>query len=104
MAALDVFIKNEEAGKVAAVANDGELEKQPSRALETSRLQNLFQELSGLIDKRDSDVIKLVAEIKTVLGPSNISEVFLKLESQIDSFKFEQAKETLVQTTRELGL
>ncbi|MCP3951693.1 MAG: PAS domain S-box protein, partial [Desulfobacterales bacterium] len=104
MATLDAFIKNEAARRVAVAARGGELAKQPPRALETSRLKKLFQELSGLIDKQDSDVIELVAEIKTVLGRSNISAVFLGLESQINSFKFEQAQKTLAQMTRELGL
>ena len=104
MAALDTFIKNEDARRTEEAAGDGKLEIQPPKALETPRLKKLFQELSDLIDKRDSDVIKLVAEIKTLLGPSNISDNFLKLESQINSFKFEQAKEALEQVTKELDL
>ena len=104
MAALDAFIKNEDARRTEEAAGGGELEIYPPKALETPRLKKLFQELSDLIDKRDSDVIKLVAEIKTLLGPSNISDTFLKLESQINSFKFEQAKEALEQVTKELCL
>jgi len=104
MAALDTFIKNEDARRTEEPAGDGELEIQPPKALETPCLKKLLQELSDLIDKRDSDVIKLVAEIKTLLGPSNISDNFLKLESHINSFKFEHAKEALEQATKELGL
>lgn len=104
MAALDAFIKSEDAGQTEAAAGGGELESQPPKALEASRLKKLFKELSNLIDKRDADVIKLVAEIKTLLGPSHISDSFLKLEAQINSFKFEQAKEALAQATKELDL
>ena len=73
-------------------------------ALATPRLKKLFQELSELIDRRDSDVIKLVAEIKKLLGSSDIGDAFLKLESLVNSFKFEQAKVTLEQAAGELGL
>ena len=104
MTALVSFLRNEDAGLGDAVTDGGEMESQPLQEQEMSRLKKLFQELSDLIDKRDSEVIKLVAEIKILLGPSDISGTFLKLESQIDSFKFEQAKKTLGQTTQELGL
>jgi HPt (histidine-containing phosphotransfer) domain-containing protein len=104
MAALDAFIKNEDAGRTDGAAAGGDLEIQPPKPLETHHLKKLFQELSDLIDKRDSDVIKLVAEIKNLLGPSNISDNFLKLESKINSFKFEQGKEALEQATKELNL
>ena len=104
MAALDSFIQNEEVLKTKETANSGEPKIQHLKALETPRFKKLFQELSDLIDKRDSDVLKIIAEIKTLLGPSNISGNFLKLESQIKSFKFEQAKEALEQVTKELNL
>ena len=104
MAALDTFIKNEDARRTGEAAGGGEPGILPPKALEMPRLKKLFQELSDLIDKRDSDVIKLVAEIKTLLGPSNISNNFLKLESHINSFKFEHAKEALEHVTKELDL
>jgi PAS domain S-box-containing protein len=104
LAALNGFIKKEDAGQTEVAAGGGEIEIQVSRALETPRLKKLFQKLSTLIDKRDADVIKLVAEIRKLLGPSNISDNFLKLESQINSFKFKKAKEALEQTTKELDL
>jgi len=104
MAALDAFIKSEDARQTETAAGGGELKSQPPKALEAPRLKKLFQELSDLIDNRDADVIKLVAEIKTRLGPSHISDSFLNLESLINSFKFEQAKETLAQATKELDL
>jgi len=104
MAALDDFIKNEAAKRSEATAGGESPEDQPLTALATARLKKLFQELSEFIDKRDSDAIKLVSDIKTLLGPSNISDNFLKMESYINSFKFEQAKEALWQAARELGL
>ncbi|MEE4262972.1 MAG: PAS domain S-box protein [Desulfobacteraceae bacterium] len=104
MAALDTFINNEDAGRTEGAAGGGEFEIQPPKILETPLLKKLLQELSDLIDKRDSDVIKLVAEIKTLLGPYNISNNFLKLEAHINSFKFEQAKKALAHVTKELGL
>jgi HPt (histidine-containing phosphotransfer) domain-containing protein len=100
MAALDTFIKNEDARRTEAAAGSGGVDI----PLEAARLKKLFQELSDLTDKRDSDVIKLVAEIKALLGPSNISDNFLKMESHINSFQFEHAKEALEHVTEELNL
>jgi len=96
MAALDTFIQNEEAGITEETAG-GEV-------LETPGLRKLFQELSNLIDERDSDALKLVDKIKTLLDPSHISGAFLNLDTQLSSFKFEQAKEALEQVTKELNL
>jgi CheY-like chemotaxis protein/anti-sigma regulatory factor (Ser/Thr protein kinase) len=104
MAALDTFIKTVDAGRTEGKAGGGEFENKRPTVQETRHFKKLFQELSDLIDKRDSDALNLVAEIKTVLGPSNISDSFLKLESQVNSFRFEQAKQTLGQTTKELNL
>lgn len=103
MAALDTFIKNEDAGRTEAAAGGEALGIQSSKTLGTPRLKNFLQELSDLLNKRDADAIKLVAVIKTWLGPSNISDNFLKLESQINCLKFEQAKKVLAQTTKELN-
>jgi len=96
MAALDAFIQNEEAGRTEETTGGKELE--------TPSFKKLFQELSNLIDERDSDAIKLVAKIKTLLDPSHISGDFLNLETQISSFKFEQATKALEQVTKELNL
>ena len=96
MAALDTFIQNDEAGITEETAG-GEV-------LETPGLRRLFQELSNLIDERDSDALKLVDKIKTLLDPSHISGAFLNLDTQLSSFKFEQAKEALEQVTKELNL
>ena len=105
MAALDTFIKNEDAGqRTEGAQGSREFEDRCPTEPEKLHFKKLFQELSDLIDKRDSDALTLVAEIKTVLGPSNISGSFLKLESLVNSFRFEQAKETLGQTTKDLRL
>ena len=84
-------------------AGSGKPEIQHPKPLGTPGLKKLFQELSDLINKRDSDAIKRVAEIKTLLGPSHISSDFLNLERQINSFKFEQATKSLEQVTKELN-
>jgi len=104
MTVLDGFIKNENAGRTEETTTGGEPETRSMEALDAIRFKKLFQELSDLINERDSDVIKFIAKIKTQLGPSNIGDHFLKLESQINSFKFKQAKETLAQAIKELDL
>jgi len=103
MATLDAFLKNEAAGQTDDAACSGEHEMQHLTEQEKAHLQQLFQELAGLIDKRDSDALTIVAAIKELLGPSNISSSFLALESQINSFAFELAQNTLEQTTAGLG-
>jgi polar amino acid transport system substrate-binding protein len=104
MAGLDAFFKSEDEMRTDKAADGKEIGTPPSKPSETHRLKKLFQELADLIDKRDSDVINLVAEIKTFLGPSRISDNFLELESKTMRFKFEQAKEALEKTTKELDL
>jgi len=104
MSALDEFARNERVGQTEKKVTDRELPTQAPKAINKPRLKKLFQKLSDRIDERDADVIKLVAEIKTVLGPSNIVASFLKLASKVDSFKFEEAKKALDQAAKELGL
>ena len=103
MAALDDFIKIEDAKHSQEASIGGDSPTHPPKALEEAHIQMLFQELSGLIDEHDADVIKKVAEIKTLLGASDISSSFLKLESLLYRYKFEKAKEFLTLTTKELG-
>jgi len=57
-----------------------------------------------LLDRHDSDALAIAAEIKSLLGPSNMNPSFLKLESQINSFKFEAAKDTLEQAVKDGAL
>jgi CheY-like chemotaxis protein/nitrogen-specific signal transduction histidine kinase len=104
MKALDAFFRKENAIRTKAAAGSGEAGSPPLQAFESSRLKKLLQELAGLIDERDSDAIKLVADIKALLDPSGISKNFRVLESRIVHFKFEQAKEALERVTKELGL
>jgi len=100
MATLDGFSKNEEAVRIDAAAGG----REPGILPSTPNLEKAFQELSDLIDKRDSDAIKLLAEIKASLGSSNVSDSFLKLESRINSFKFADARKAFAQATKKLGL
>ena len=104
MAALDEFEKKERATQTGTKAILKEPPAHPPRAYDSPRLQTLFQELSDAIDEHDADVIRRVSEIKTLLGPSNINEGFLNLESLLNSFKFEQAQEVLEGVAKGLGL
>jgi signal transduction histidine kinase/CheY-like chemotaxis protein/HPt (histidine-containing phosphotransfer) domain-containing protein len=104
LAALDAFLKNEAAGQTDDAAHSGDHRILHLSERETIRLKELFQELSDLIDQRDSDALNLVADIKALIGPSHISGSFLQLESQINSFAFELAQNTLAQTKAGLGL
>ncbi len=104
MTALDAFIKDQETKRIEATAGDEKNDSRSSEILETPHLRKLFEELAGYIESRDSDVIRTIAEIKALIGPTRISDHFLKLEGQINRFKFAQAGETLEQITEELGL
>jgi PAS domain S-box-containing protein len=104
MAALKAFIEDEDEKQIEAAAADERPENRSPGELETPRLQRLLQDLAELIENRDSDVIRIVTELKALLGPAHINDNFLKLESQINRFKFEQAGETLEQVTKELDL
>jgi len=103
-AILDDFARNEQAKQNEQSVLHKASPTQASKALDTVRLQKLFQELSGCIDEHDADVIKRVAEIKMLLGPSNLSDSFPKLESLANSFQFEKAKNYLERVIRELNL
>ncbi len=65
------------------------------------RLKAVFEKLSNLIDEGDSDALELVVEIKDLLGGTD--EVG-KLESQIDDYEFEDARETFDLISKEMGL
>jgi PAS domain S-box-containing protein len=104
MKALDAFFEKENAMRSKAAADGGGTGSPPPKALKTSRLKTLLQELARLLDERDSDVIRLVSEIKALLDPSGISENFRVLESRVIRFKFERAKEALEEVTKELEL
>ena len=104
MSSLDAFFKNEAAMQTDEASNGREVGTTPPELFDPSGLKKLFQQLCDLIETRDSDAIKLVTEIKALLGPSHISDHFLKLESELSRFKFEHAKEALHQATKELDL
>jgi hypothetical protein len=91
---LDVVIGKENA-KQTVTSGDGDLETQPSILLKDPKIESIVERLSDCLDKHDADAIALIAEIRASLKPSDGHEMLLKLESQINSFKFEEAKETL---------
>ena len=98
------FIENTTARQAEANDGSGVMETRSHKEFKSSRVEDKFQKLSSLLDQRDSDAIQLIVEIKEVLGPSRVSDDFLEMESQINSFKFQQAQKTLEQVTRELNL
>ena len=104
MAALDDFINKEIKGPSEEAAADEMFPTHPGKTHRAPHLQKLFQELSDRIDEHDADVIKLVEEIKLLLGPSSIGYNFSKLESLVNSFKFKQAREALELVAKEIGL
>jgi PAS domain S-box-containing protein len=101
-AALGDYIKDEEAQRITAASDERDIP--PAGALDKARLKRLFDELTDLIDNRDSDVIKTVVRIKSALGPSYTGSAFSELETQINRFKFEQAQETVLHVIQELTL
>ena len=104
MTALDAFMHDMDSGHTEDSTGEGEPETQSTKGLDVHRIKKLIQELSVLIDERDSDVIKVIDKIKSMLGSTLVSDNLSKLESQLNSFKFEHAKETLEAVTRELDL
>ena len=102
--ALEKFSRHKQARQIEDAVSQQTSPTQAPKALDKTGLQTVFQELSDCIDEHDADVIKRVSEFKTLLGPSNISDSFSKLESLINSFKFTQAKEMLKQVAKELNL
>ena len=104
MSSLGAFFTNETDKQTGVAAEDGEVRTTPPEALAASELKALFQQLSDFIENRDSDAIKLVGEIKALLGPSGVSDNFLKLESEVNRFRFERAKVALPYAAKELDL
>jgi hypothetical protein len=84
----DAMLAGEPLGRVTVQSNHG---AEP----DVSRLKAMFEELSDLIDNRDSDALKLVGKIKAILGPAHMTPDVRELESQLNRFAFEQAQKTL---------
>jgi|GEM_PF-1258588 len=104
MRSLDNLKTEDSAGRSIGNGSRGDTEKRGAAEPDVSRCKVLFEALSDLIDGRDADALKLVTEIKVLLGPARITRRFLALESQVNSFKFAQAKETLAHTLEDLEL
>ncbi|MDM8556395.1 ATP-binding protein [Desulfococcaceae bacterium HSG7] len=67
------------------------------------RLKEIFKKLKGLLDEGDSDALEFIGEIKNFLRPFGITDDVRKLESQIDDYEFEKARETLERISKKLG-
>ena len=65
------------------------------------RLKAVFEKLSNFIDEGGLDVLELVVEIKGLLGDTRDVR---KLESQIEDYEFEEARETFERIVGKLGL
>jgi hypothetical protein len=72
--------------------------------LNMERAKEVLEELFSFIREGDTDAFDLVQEIKSLLGPSRVSDNLRRLESQIEDYEFEEAQETLERISKELGL
>ncbi len=55
-------------------------------------------------DEGDSNALKLIGKIKNLPGPSGLTEDIRILESQVDDYEFEDARETFNRISRELDI
>ncbi len=99
MTALALLFPEKDLEQSQEAPGEGEPET-PDR----KRLKEVFEELSGLIDEGDSGAMDLVGEIKELLGPSGITGDIRLLESQIDDYEFEEARETFGRISGEMGM
>jgi PAS domain S-box-containing protein len=104
MASLDVFFSPRGPESSGKETDAGQIKAMPLDSADKERLRGLLNDLSALIDGRDSDVIKLISEIKAILGSTNITDDFIKLETEINSFNFEDAKVTINQFVESLSI
>ncbi len=68
------------------------------------RMEEVFSELSDLIDEGDSDAVVKVGMIKEFDIPDALAEQIEKLESEINNYEFDDARETFHRISNELGL
>jgi HPt (histidine-containing phosphotransfer) domain-containing protein len=95
MDAADRLLQFEDAMRVGDLRGRTSVQSNRGTEPDASRLKALFEELSNLIDNRDSDALKLVGKIKAILGPAHMTPDVRELESQLNRFAFEQAQKTL---------
>ena len=99
MSALDPLARKEDSSQSEEVQSIGKPEK-----LDLDRLQEVFTKLYRLIDEMDSETLNVIQEIKDLLGQSRFTENYRKLESQVNEYAFEEARDTLDRISYELGL
>ena len=104
MASLDTIFSPRVSEQSGKETDGGQTKAMPLDSADKERLRGLLKDLSDLIDDRDSDVINLIGEIKTILGPTNVTEDFINLETEINSFNFEDAKVTVERFAKEIEL
>jgi len=91
MPAIALYIKDNEP------SSESESESAHGETVELDRnlLKKRFNELFSLIEDCDADALKVVAQVKTLLGKKYISSVFWEIESHLNSYDFENAKISL---------
>ncbi|MDM8525682.1 ATP-binding protein [Desulfococcaceae bacterium HSG8] len=77
---------------------------QDVEVLDREQLLKVFEELSELIEEGNPDALSLVENIRKLPGPARITDDFRKLESQIDDYEFEEARDTFNRILKELNL
>jgi len=98
MAALEILFRKE-----FSQSDEGRNNGKPEPP-DMKQLKVLFGELSDLINEGNSEARDLIKEIKNSLGLSGISSHVRLLESQIDDYEFEDARETLNRVLRAWSL
>ncbi len=102
--ALDDYIEKENGLQSEELSSAEKIQTQSNKGMVQPQLKKLCEALSDRIDAHDAEALTLVAEIKTLWGRSNFGEHFLKLESLLNEFKFEKAKDLIEKVTKELGM
>ncbi|MDM8556391.1 ATP-binding protein [Desulfococcaceae bacterium HSG7] len=97
--ALEALFREKDSPQSEETYDNGE-----SEPLNMERLKAVFEKLSEFIDEGDSDALELIGEIKDLLGPARITDDVRKLESQIDEYEFEDARETFRRILKELDI
>ncbi|MEW6262046.1 MAG: response regulator [Thermodesulfobacteriota bacterium] len=73
-------------------------------AMDVDWVKAVIAELDRLVADGDSEALVLVGEFKDLLGPGNITDTVRELESRIDDYEFERARETIRRIISELNL
>jgi len=87
--AIELFLNNIASNAFEEASENDEL------VFDKDLLKKHFNELTNLINDSDSEALKSISDIKSLLGKKHITQEFLELETQINSYAFEDAAITL---------